>query len=126
MKAVFEFMLSQMTKPKSNSCYIFDSDRITRVQLKPNWTVGDRLLASDEQAFCKCRLSLFKSFVPIKSRLEINWFRKCCLWRSVLLMTRNTQETNQTLKWPWESIILLVGHFVGSNRSSTEQLVKWY
>ena len=32
LKAVFEFMFSQMTKSKSNSCYIFDFDRIMAVK----------------------------------------------------------------------------------------------
>ena len=32
LKAAFEFMLSQMTKFKSNSCNIFDSDRIMTIK----------------------------------------------------------------------------------------------
>ena len=32
LKAVFEFMLSQMTKSKWNSCNIFDSDRIVAIK----------------------------------------------------------------------------------------------
>ena len=32
LKALFEFMYSQMTKSKSNSCYIFDSDRIMAIK----------------------------------------------------------------------------------------------
>ena len=32
LKAVLEFMLSQMTKFKSNSCNIFDSDRIMTIK----------------------------------------------------------------------------------------------
>ena len=32
LKAVFEFMLSQMTKFKSNSCNIFDSNRIMTIK----------------------------------------------------------------------------------------------
>ena len=32
LKTMFEFMLSQMTKSKSNSCNIFDSDRIMAIK----------------------------------------------------------------------------------------------
>ena len=32
LKAVFEFMFSQMAKSKSNSCYIFDLDRIMAIK----------------------------------------------------------------------------------------------
>ena len=32
LKAVFDLMLSQMTKSKSNSCNIFDSDRIMAIK----------------------------------------------------------------------------------------------
>ena len=32
LKAVLDFMLSQMTKSKSNSCNIFDSDRIMAIR----------------------------------------------------------------------------------------------
>ena len=32
LKAVLEFMLSQMTKSKSNSCNIFDPDRIMAIK----------------------------------------------------------------------------------------------
>ena len=32
LKAMFEFILSQMTKSKSNSCNIFDSDRIMAIK----------------------------------------------------------------------------------------------
>ena len=33
---------------------------ISRVQLKSNWTVGERLLASDQEAVRECRLILLK------------------------------------------------------------------
>ena len=32
LKAVFEFMFSQMTKSKSNLCYTFDSDKIMAIK----------------------------------------------------------------------------------------------
>ena len=34
LKAAFEFMLSQMTKFKSNSCNIFDSDTIMAIKIE--------------------------------------------------------------------------------------------
>ena len=32
LKAVFEFMFSQIAMSRSNSCYIFDSDRIMAIK----------------------------------------------------------------------------------------------
>ena len=45
------------------------------------------------------------------SSLEIDSFQKSYLWKSTLLMTRGTQESAQTVRWPYKQIIFWIEHF---------------
>ena len=43
-----------------------------------------------------------------------------------LANTDFTHRTLQTVRWPWEPIILWIGHFEGRTEVQTEQLVKGF
>ena len=98
---------------------------ISRVQLKSNWTVGKRLLASDSKTVWKSRLIL--------SKLLLNSFNGC--------FGNSSISKELVLKEPLDDVMLHSGtcsdnqmvlrtnHFVnrtfgGSNWSPTEQFVK--
>ena len=45
----------------------------SKVQMKVNWTVGERLLPCDQLVVCKCRLTLFKAQWAFLQRLVLNF-----------------------------------------------------
>ena len=52
---------------------IFCLSDTSKVQLKLNWTVGERLLPCDQLVVCKCRLTLFKAQWAFLQRLVLNF-----------------------------------------------------
>ena len=103
----------------------FCQSDISRVQLKSNWTVAERPVASDSKTVWKSRLIL--------SKLLLNFFNGCFGNRSI--------SKELALKKPLDDVMLHSGicsepqmalqtdHFVdqtfrGSNWSPTEHLVK--
>ena len=98
---------------------------ISRVQLKSNWTVGERLLASDQEAVREYRLILFKTqwnFLQCLN-LKIYSFGKK---KSVMEFLTNIDGTHgilQTDRWLCEPIILSIGNFDGP---TGVQLNSWW
>ena len=102
----------------------FCGSDISRVQLKSNWTVGEKFLVSDQEAVRECRLTLLKGqwtfFQCLISKL-IHLDKKPMM--EFLVNADGTHETLQTVRWSCEPIILWIRHF----ESPTEvQLNSWW
>ena len=99
-----------------------------RVQLRWNWRVGEKLLACDQQAVCKCRLLLFKE------QWHFEGFPKILTWKNHFVNKINcfiafeiivfegalcwwhtctTHGTAQTFSRSCKPIILLIGDYKG-------------
>ena len=98
---------------------------IWRVQLKSNWAVRKRLLASDCKAILKKQDNFIESKINffLMAYLKIHLFRKNWLWRNLWMMSYCTQGTAQTFRWSCKPIILSIGHFEGPNEV---QLNSWW
>ena len=85
---------------------------ILRAQLKSNLTVGERLLASDQEAVTEWRLILLKGQWTFFNNSFQNLF--ICKKNSVMEFLANTDgahEILQAVRWPCKPIILSIGHF---------------
>ena len=87
---------------------------ISRIQLKSNWTVGKRLLASDFRTVWKSSLILLKTGLGFFNY----WFGSSFIWQELALkglwmMSCCNQGTVHTVCWPCEPINLSIGHFEG-------------
>ena len=100
---------------------------ISRVQLKSNWTVGERLLASDPEAVRQCRLILLKGQWTffLKPNLKIYSFVKTF---SVMEFLANKMVLTELFRLSDglanQSFCRSGRAFWGSNWSPTEQSVK--
>ena len=97
---------------------------ISRIQLKSNWAVGEKLLALDQEVVRNWRLSLHKK----KRNLLQCLISKLFICKNVSVMeflacTHGSQGTALFVRWPWEPIILLIGHFEGPTEV---QLNDWW
>ena len=98
---------------------------IWRGQLKSNWTIGKRLLASDSEPVWKSRLILLKFL----SNFFNGWFGKSPILKELALKERLDGVMLQSGICSDPQMALQTDHFVdwtfrGSNWSPTEQLVK--
>ena len=97
---------------------------ISRIQVKSNWSIGKRLVASDSKKVWKTKLILLKSLLIFFN----GWFRNSFISKELALkeslqMSCCTRRTAQALRWSCEPIILSIGHF----ESPTEvQLNSWW
>ena len=94
---------------------------LTEVQLKSNWTVGKRLLASGSNTVWKIRLIL--------SKARLNLFNVWCRIVSLVLKEPLDDVMLHSGNWSDIKMALWTDHFVdrtfwGSNWSPTEQLMK--
>ena len=90
----------------------FCVSKISRFQLKSNWTVCKKLLASNSKIVCKSRLILSKAQLFFCN----GWFRNCIISKELINLDRVyvsccTQRAAQTFRWRCEPIIMLIWHF---------------
>ena len=98
---------------------------ISRVQLKSNWTVGKRLLASDSKTVWKSRLILSKSLLNFFN----GWFENLIISKELALKEPLDDVMLHPRKCSDFQIALRSDHYVdrtfgGSSWSPTEQVAK--
>ena len=92
----------------------FCQSGISRVQLKSNWIVAERLLASYQEAVRECKLILLKAqrtFLMLHFKIYSLVKKNSVM--VFLVNTDGTQKTLQTVRWLCEPVILSIGHFEG-------------
>ena len=105
----------QLLRPKDgHSKGAFCQSYILTAQQSPTEQLVKASKAWAQQAAWKCKLILLREQWNFFECTEFHSFQKNCFWKSHLLMTSSTQGKTQTIRWPWEPIILLIKHFEGS------------